>query len=264
MDIYKFKRELDGDLRSCVRLNGQNGYSIFHKHFELRKILKFTPNEINKLFREKELMLCNLKSGNQIIEYFQNIPEKFKVSTFRNLTCNNEWFGLTNKDYWETVRSLWNENSKEFDDRMDWWVIFGNKRGDKEYFMNEIERKYFQGLPQKVKVYKGVVVEKIQNDGLIADFEDPNIRNLLQIERNRKYRLGVSFTLSKKIGVKYFKKYKKFNELVSDKLNYLESELYEGEIEKNTIFGYFNGRMEEEVILKPELISGFRRYTSKF
>lgn len=264
MDINKFKIEINKELRGCIFLNGSNGYSILHNQFELFKIHNYTPSEINKLFEVKLRKLINLKNDNNIIEYFQNIPAKFKISTFRRLTCDNEWFGLTNKEYWETVRLLWNENSKQFDDRMNWWVIFGNKRGDKEYFMNETERKYFQGLPQKVKVYKGVVVEKTPNYGLITDFEDPKIKNLLRIARNRNYRLGISFTLSKKIGVKYFKKYKKFNEIVSDRLNYQESELYEGEIEKNTIFGYFNGRMEEEVILKPELIRGFRTYTSRF
>ncbi len=242
MNIKKFQKELDEDLRRFIRFKGRNGYCIFHYQFELHNISRYSPNEINRLFKDKKNQLLEFLNKNQIENYLLAVPEKYKVWTFeylvdtknQNNTSPNRFY-LSDDEYWKIVRQLWKFHSGDLPmNKGLWWKILSSDRTMKKNFMNEEEQEFFEKLPEKFTIYQGYVSRKslIVNKGQLLN----------------RGRIGYSFSLLENIGMYYVNKYKKYNRIEDGYIKY-ESTLFSKEVNKKDVFGYFNENNEQEIIM---------------
>ena len=240
MNIKKFQKELDEDLIRFIRFRGRNGYCIFHYQFELHNISKYSPNEINRLFKDKKNQLLEFLNKNQIENYLLAVPEKYKLWTFENLidkkNQNNSLpnrFYLNDDEYWKIVRQLWNLHSGELPMNQGlWWKILTSERTMKQEFMNKEELDFFEKLPEKFTVFQGYVSSKIYP---------------AKSRFSAKLDIGYSFSLLEKIGLKYVNKYKKFNRIEGG-MKY-ESTLFVREVNKKDVFAFINDKNEQEIIM---------------
>ena len=92
-----------------------------------------------------------------------------------------------------------------------------------EFLMTQEEIKFFNNLPQKFNIYRGVICERL---------EEP---------------YGFSWSLKKDIGVYFSQK------LHSDKDNpKLSKYVILAHIEKSKVLGFFNERKEKEIVCRPD------------
>ena len=241
MNIKKFQKELDEDLIRFIRFKGRNGYCIFHYQFEIHNISKYSPNEINRLFKDKKNLLLEYLNKNQIENYLLAVPKKYKLWTFeyffgkkpRKNNLPNRFY-LNDDEYWKIVRQLWNLHSRELPmNKGFWWKILSSDRTMKQEFMNEKERIFFEKLPEKFTVFQGYVSSK--------SYPVDRIRFSARTE------IGYSYSLLENIGLKYVNKYKKYNRIEDGRI--YESTLISKVVNKKDVFAFINDKNEKEIII---------------
>lgn len=120
---------------------------------------------------------------------------------------------MTDKEYWENLASIWIDSEGPGVNKRVWMDLFNSPRTGREFLMDEEERKFYQGLPDVITVYRGC---------------------------NKKDKTGMSWTLSKDTA-KWFSK-----RLLQ------QGEVYEAQINKADVYAYFNSRHEQEILLNPK------------
>jgi hypothetical protein len=101
------------------------------------------------------------------------------------------------------------------------------KTDNTHLMMNEEEQKVYDELPDIVKVYRGIGLKEDEELDVWGWDEG----------------LGISWTISKEKG-----------EWFSNRFMNKKRYLIEGWVKKENIFGYLNGRKEEEVIVEPKFV----------
>ena len=153
---------------------------------------------------------------------------------FSWLLSNVMEYGLTDKQYWESVRmgyqgsELGHLNYMDFEDIMFLLTgMFGDYNNGDKFFMNKEEKEYLKNLDDEVSIYRGVYVEEDQELELVDK------------------RIGISWSLDKEKGEWFGKRFQG-----SKRTGYL----LETKIDKRFILFYINDMKENEVILDPNFI----------
>ncbi|MDA8753836.1 hypothetical protein N9N24_05000, partial [Candidatus Marinimicrobia bacterium] len=102
-----------------------------------------------------------------------------------------------------------------------------HKTDNTHLMMDEEEQKVYDELPDMVKVYRGVGLK--DDEELETDDE-----------------LGISWSISKEKGEWFSNRF------------WNNGYLIEGEVKKEHIYGYLNGRQEQEVIVEPRFIENIK------
>ena len=128
---------------------------------------------------------------------------------------------------------------------MKWVKTSSLTQEQKEFFMNEEEREYFNKLPNEFVVYRGFVdrISTIKKVSLSPDI------NWDLLKRNTLCSIGFSYTLSKEVGYKYVEKYKKYNKENKIENFIIQSDLFETIVTKEEVFGFINEKKEQEILI---------------
>lgn len=62
---------------------------------------------------------------------------------------------LSDRDYWETVSSVWTDSENIFQCIEEWSEILGSKRKYRRYIMSPEERRALRQLPDTITIYRG-------------------------------------------------------------------------------------------------------------
>lgn len=123
---------------------------------------------------------------------------------------------LTDREYWELLGSIWSDSENIWQYKDMWDLLLKSTRPEREYFMDEDERKFFSELPEEITVYRGC-----------------------QVGRNEK---GLSWTLDEK-------RAKWFSTRLLHKDEKDTAKVVKKTVKKADVFAYLSGRKEEEIIL---------------
>lgn len=137
-----------------------------------------------------------------------------RFSLFSNLALL-----LSHKGYWHALRNAYT-NSDWLDQIPIEWkrLFFSSSRPDREFMMNEEERKYHSSLPRQFRIYRGMSIQERDS----GDF-------------------GISWSLDEK-SANFFA-----NGYLRHTVKY-EKIVHSIEVIREDIIAYFNERQEEEVI----------------
>jgi hypothetical protein len=244
-NINKIHKDLQ---RWVIKDDINNISSIKHPEFELFDISKYTSDEINELYLKQNELLENYITLGSFKDYIMSIPDRSRVWKFHNFTNiksnqkRKDYWNIDDKEYWNFLRFLWIEYSNDVKRIGHIWTdLLRSKRTNKEYFMNEEERTFFENLPNEIVVYRGYMGRKYT-----SNLDDPFSKCFGPDETIDG--MGYSYSLSKEIGLKYYKKYEKFNSIDSG----YQNSLFEGNVSKKDVLGYINEKKEEEIITIPE------------
>jgi hypothetical protein len=125
---------------------------------------------------------------------------------------------ISNKDYWELLGSIWTDTENSWQELELWKYHFSSDRPCSEYLMNKQERKAFKNLPDKLTIYRGYVPNKNKN--------------------------GLSYTLDETTANWFSNRY--------NKSNTKDGKVLKRIVNKSDVLAYFNGRNEEEILIKPK------------
>ena len=250
--IDKIKK-INKDLLGHISTNGEGITSIYHYEFELSDISKVSSEEINELYSKQRLLLDRYIENGQYRDYIMAIPKSARINAFLRFTEKPEikrqkLWNISDKEYWEFLKFLWTEYSENvFKNRDTWWFLFRANRKNREFFMNEAERIFLDKLPNKFTIYRGYSKPKPTDKLKPENLKWWNLKDTFS-------RMGFSYTLSKEVGVTYFKKYEVYNRENPPDTNYYkyENELFEGEVSKERVLFYNDTKQEKEIIIVDE------------
>ncbi len=250
-------KNINSELLNRVYKNEKGKLSILHKYFELEDVLEYSYQEINEKFSSQIENQNKWIENKEYEKYLLSIPKSYRLYVFRentefpqkgniNLMKGKDKWRLDDKKYWELLRFLWLENSEKIrPSRNEWYRLFSCNRENKEFFMNEEEREYFNILPNEFVVYRGFVdrISTIKKVSLSPDI------NWDLLKRNTLSSIGFSYTLSKEVGYKYVEKYKKYNKENKIENFIIQSDLFETIVTKEEVFGFINEKKEQEILI---------------
>jgi hypothetical protein len=127
---------------------------------------------------------------------------------------------LKGKLYWETLREAYTISDNLFIYRHDLKVAFMSEEENRDSLMSKKEIKILNNLPDKVKIYRGVTTDEIENN----DF-------------------GLSWSLNREVAEFFAFKYRRNYDTSSSLKTVIELE-----VDKNEIIAYFHDREEAEII----------------
>lgn len=162
-------KNINSELLNRIYKNEKGKLSILHKYFELEDVLEYSYQEINEKFSSQIENQNKWIENKEYEKYLLSLPKSYRLYVFRENTelpqkgninfmkGKGKW-RLDDKKYWELLRFLWLENSEKIrPSRNEWYRLFSCNRENKEFFMNEEEREYFNKLPNEFVVYRGFV-----------------------------------------------------------------------------------------------------------
>lgn len=127
---------------------------------------------------------------------------------------------LKGKLYWETLREAYTMSDNLYNYRYDLRAAFMSKEENRDSLMSKKEIKILNNLPDKVKIYRGVTTDEIENN----DF-------------------GLSWSLNREVAEFFAFKYRRNYDTSSSLKTVIELE-----VDKNEIIAYFHDREEAEII----------------
>jgi|694.fasta_scaffold13359_11 hypothetical protein len=242
---------IDDKIRNFITKDKNGIISFLHNTFELTDVLKYSPLEVNEKFISNSEKQKKWLENNEFEKYLLSIPDYNRLNIFQQHTINfynlkelDKW-ELDNREYWELLRLIWIENNEPIIENGGelWRELFLCDREQKEFFMNEEERYYFNNLPNEFVVYRGFVNTK--------PTENMKTENLKFWRKNWVGDIGFSYSMSKEIGKKYFEKYKVYDKEKEFPYSTTkkESDLFEGLVKKEKVFGFINKKNEEEILI---------------
>ena len=250
-------KNINSELLNRIYKNEKGKLSILHKYFELEDVLEYSYQEINEKFSSQIENQNKWIENKEYEKYLLSLPKSYRLYVFRentefpqkgniNLMKGKDKWRLDDKKYWELLRFLWLENSEKIrTSSFEWYRLFSCNRENKEFFMNEEEREYFNKLPNEFVVYRGFVdrISTIKKVSLSPDI------NWDLLKRNTLCSIGFSYTLSKEVGYKYVEKYKKYNKENKIENFIIQSDLFETIVTKEEVFGFINEKKEQEILI---------------
>jgi hypothetical protein len=127
---------------------------------------------------------------------------------------------LKGKLYWETLREAYTMSDNLYNYRYDLRAAFMSEKENRESLMSKKEIKILNNIPDKVKIYRGVTTDEIENN----DF-------------------GLSWSLNREVAEFFAFKYRRNYDTSSSLKTVIELE-----VDKNEIIAYFHDREEAEII----------------
>jgi hypothetical protein len=90
----------------------------------------------------------------QTYVFLHSRPDRFEV--FKELAEELEGsVELENKEYWELLRSIWEDAETTWRYHYELPDLLGSTRPDREYMMDDEERKALSQLPEEITIYRG-------------------------------------------------------------------------------------------------------------
>jgi hypothetical protein len=127
---------------------------------------------------------------------------------------------LEGKLYWYALRETYDSSDDLYEYRADVKFAFESDEPKKEFLMNKSERRFLKGLPEKIRIYRGMTVtEKQSND------------------------FGISWTLKKEEAEFFINDYQRNYATRHEKKC-----IHELAISKKDVVAFFNDREEFEII----------------
>lgn len=206
-DIISRKEELCDELKKYLENNGSFDlirhplvYSVPHykeKNALVNKQLEYRKKEAKELLENKDYLS------------FIFLHEKpFRMNAFIEVKEN-----FNDEDYWSIALSVWTNSDNIWQNRDTWKKLLKDKKriSTKHLFMSEDDRKVFDELPERFKIYRGY------HDG--------------------KNEFGYSYTLDEETAKRFSKGHK------------VVGKVYIREVSKSEVFAYTNERGEQEIII---------------
>lgn len=161
----------------------------------------------NKQFaHKKEQAKKYLKEGNYT-GYVWIHERPYRIGAFMEIQDK-----LSDKEYWETVNSIWTDSENIHQNKRTWKTLLKSSRKCKQSFMSDEDLKFFNELPETITVYRGCV------EGL-----------------NEK---GYSYTTEREQA-----------EWFANRFSNGEPKVIELTVKKKDVFAYTNSRSENEIII---------------
>jgi len=134
---------------------------------------------------------------------------------------------LTDAEYWEYLRFVWEDSETIFQYQLLWAMLLSSNRGQRESFMDAEEREFLAALPERFTVFRGYWPECGNENGL-------------------------SWTLNRDIAIRLgSRRWSNVPGLDKPLRSKNACEVAERSVGKVEVFAYLNSRGEEEIILVP-------------
>ena len=161
---------------------------------------------INMQYKQKKQLESKYLKAKNYSSYVWLHERPYRIQAFLNVREK-----LKDKDYWETLGDIWRDSENIWQNKMLWLALLSVDRKQKEYFMNEEDRRFLKLLPKEIIIYRGYIKNKNKS--------------------------GYSYTLNKE-KAKWFANRFGNNGLVETRT-----------INKSDVFAYTNQRGENEIII---------------
>lgn len=152
--LFDKKEELHEDLQPYViaeeRLNGVKClkhplvYSLFYTDAENALL--------NEQYRVRLAHITKCLENGNIGGYIFMHEKPFRLVAFKQYIKQKQ---ITDKVYWETLRSIWMGSENIWQEMKDWRFLLSSKRKERGCFMDLSDRIVLADLPQTVTVYRG-------------------------------------------------------------------------------------------------------------
>jgi len=110
----------------------------------------------NQLFQNRKLYVEECEENNDYYKIVTFVIEKpFRFDWFMNYEHK-----LTDEDYWESLGQIFTDTEFQSSKISLWLDKFESDRPKREFIMNSGDRKTFNKLPNKIKVWRGVSEKK--------------------------------------------------------------------------------------------------------
>lgn len=152
-----------------------------------------------------------INSRDNVYEIFTRIRKSYRLIFFKYIQeyLSEEAFAETLKEIWVRVEVVYNDVNVSKQELVSWF-----KKANKEYLMDNEERKLLSELPDGVLIYRGV--------------------------RSENYKYGLSWTLDVNTAKWFASRFDTNTQIV-----------YKAVIQKEDILAYISDRGEKEIIINP-------------
>ena len=190
-------------------------------------ICHYTDNEwliddINTRYEQKLKLVESDLKDKKFGQYLFCHERPYRVGALMHLVSKEK---MNDKKYWDLVSYVWIDSENIFENRIIWRWLLNHQRGNSHLMMDKEEKKYFDGLPDKIKIYRGGMDDK-----------------------------GFSWTLDKQ-KAEWFANRWAMNSNWGDRSNIdgeHSTEVFTKTINKTDALAYLNGRNEQEIVYIPE------------
>jgi hypothetical protein len=141
---------------------------------------------------------------------------------------------LSDKQYWKCVALVWSNIEVSSPNQREWLRLFESKRPHRELLISAAERRALAAMPDTLRIYRGYAKGRA--------------------------RRGISWTLSERRAHKFA------NYAIGPRRALLCGHksggfgmVAPGQCHKRDVLAYFNGRREQEIVIRPENVSLERR-----
>jgi hypothetical protein len=161
---------------------------------------------INMQYKQKKELESKYLKTKNYSSYVWLHERPYRIQAFLNVREK-----LKDKDYWETLGDIWRDSENIWQNKMLWLALLSADRKQKEYFMNDEDRRFLKLLPKEITIYRGYIKNKNKS--------------------------GYSYTLNKEKAKWFANRFGK-NGLIETRT-----------INKSDVFAYTNQRGENEIII---------------
>lgn len=156
------KETLDPELAACV-VEGPMGPMVKHPLvFDVTGTA--LPGIPNRILRQKKIMLADYEAEKKWHSWIFTHERAYRADALLNV-IHNHGEEISDRQYWELVSSVWTDSENIYQNAMEWAILLGSDRGEREAMMNEDELAIYRALPDPITVYRGAI-EYLNDEGL--------------------------------------------------------------------------------------------------
>ena len=210
-------------------IDGQHRYQVCEMYGCKVEFIKldYSKEELRSKECIEKIVEIKDKQRKKLDDYFKkyNIGYKKQIDTCSSDDKIKYLYSYKDKlkddaEYWKYLSESYIMSSNNYKYKKELVELFTSLRPQKEYLMNDEEKKIIDSLPQKINIYRGMSTVE-------ADSSD----------------FGISWTLNKAIADKFADSY--LHNYDTRSIPHVVKGI---SISKSEIIAYFNGREEEEII----------------
>lgn len=153
---------LDPELAACV-IEGPLGPMIKHPLvFDVTGTV--LPGIPNRVLRTKKKMLLEYEADKKWHSWVFTHERAYRCDALIKV-MHEHGEEISDRLYWKLVGNVWTDSENIYQNSLEWAILLGSDRGEREAIMSEEDLATYRALPDPITVYRGAI-ECLNEDGL--------------------------------------------------------------------------------------------------
>ena len=152
--------KLNNELANSIATVSEGGIKmIHHKYFVgIWSDNDFVIDHANNVYNHKKEAVDEAIKEKNINSYLWLHERAYRVESIINAL--DDWWKPSKKEYWELINFLWTDTENVYENKDYWEQLLFLEFSDSHLMMNEEDFKFFDELPNTIKIYRGGVDDK--------------------------------------------------------------------------------------------------------